>query len=770
MPKMVYDLPEVGPGSLPGSIPQVRMQGPPTGMGSAIEEGGRQTAQLFDRQAQTFNAMAQVAGQIQDDIDNASAKAADNALTEAIRIINFDPEKGYMAQEKKTALDVRGAAQDEIKKNVEKIRETLQNPMQKFMFDNAAQQRLSSAFLQMDSHAMSEAKAWAKEEAALRKKLAKEGAKGAAGRSGGRASGSYGLSDDDLLRSMFGAPGSAPKGGGADEDPLAMFGPEPAAEPPQTIEVQFADEFAPGAEPAEDDEEFPTSLVPEGALEEDLDWLADGESDYNKQIGVILNETEAEAKLDGVPAPDKATTLTPVVKEVANELVNAGKPLTAIKYVKQNERVGNILARDAKTILGRPKKEAINRASALFADELFARIMPEPDVTKMVSLLEINSAVASAPLLRGHGGFRETTRAMLKKKADEWNAYSNKAQAEAVDNLFEQQLAGKTFSEIAGSPAWGLVGGAKKAAFKNQFEAGQNAERQKRLAVPGQIVSTILATSALKYLTGGSDKVRRILAEENIAQMPDDRIRELRDAPDGVGIEGAKILWETRAKMNDPVEQKKATEAIEDEVYSRPANLQKFNEMARNPEALAGMSIAEMNSTYRPLFGRHLDVLLAKRKEFVDPATRIKSDVVKSLIDMKIKETPALQRSDLQANFLSEVQRRLGETPDMRDPKEINTMLNSVLVDQVKVGGSGTLWNTTDLIMNLTPSQRAKAYVQGEEIRSLGPIQKMDILREIRQEGAMQTQEEIMRRWILRGKPADPARAIPTIQTNPGGR
>lgn len=183
MPKMVYDLPQVEAGS-PGTIPQVSMSGPQQGLGENIAHTGRVVEQGYKEQAQNMRGMAEIEGQmrevamrVQNDIDDAKAKAADNALEQALTTHLYDAENGFLAKEGEGAMLARPVVLKNLQDTAKEIEKTLENPVQKVMFQKVMQQRMNQAAIQINSHTIAATKAFHREQAAMRKALAKEAAK-----------------------------------------------------------------------------------------------------------------------------------------------------------------------------------------------------------------------------------------------------------------------------------------------------------------------------------------------------------------------------------------------------------------------------------------------------------------------------------------------------------------------------------------------------------------------------------------------------------------
>ena len=147
MARMVYDRPTVAPQA--GSPSTVSAPSAPMDPGApaAAASGVLQKA-------------SGLALQIQDDIDNAEAKAADNALTDAIRVLNNDPDTGYLSMAGKDAMDGRLPVQEEISKRIQAIERNLATDMQRRLFRGYSEARKQAAFRQIDNHAMQQTRVY----------------------------------------------------------------------------------------------------------------------------------------------------------------------------------------------------------------------------------------------------------------------------------------------------------------------------------------------------------------------------------------------------------------------------------------------------------------------------------------------------------------------------------------------------------------------------------------------------------------------------------
>lgn len=94
----------------------------------------------------------------QNDADTARAKEIDNSLADTIRVALYDPENGYLSKPGKRAWDSRGETVKSLQESVKNLESGLTNDLQRYLFKKAATQRMQSAMLQIDSHAMNQVK------------------------------------------------------------------------------------------------------------------------------------------------------------------------------------------------------------------------------------------------------------------------------------------------------------------------------------------------------------------------------------------------------------------------------------------------------------------------------------------------------------------------------------------------------------------------------------------------------------------------------------
>ena len=109
-----------------------------------------------------------VAVYVQNTIDEAVAKEADNKLADQIRNVIMNPESGYLTTNGKGALDSRKATIEKLTKAQGNVSGILQNDMQRALFDRAARARINGALDRVDSHAMQQVKVYEQAESTAR--------------------------------------------------------------------------------------------------------------------------------------------------------------------------------------------------------------------------------------------------------------------------------------------------------------------------------------------------------------------------------------------------------------------------------------------------------------------------------------------------------------------------------------------------------------------------------------------------------------------------
>lgn len=121
---------------------------------------GQQQQQYGQAVMQSGNAQAQIALDIQKDVNEAATKEADNAAAEALNTLLHDPKSGYLNTQGKNTLasteETLKSAQDVI----DKAGEGLTNDMQRRMFTDVARRRMLMAREQISVHAAAQTKVY----------------------------------------------------------------------------------------------------------------------------------------------------------------------------------------------------------------------------------------------------------------------------------------------------------------------------------------------------------------------------------------------------------------------------------------------------------------------------------------------------------------------------------------------------------------------------------------------------------------------------------
>jgi len=152
-------------------LPTVEATAEPMKQFSAPEVRDYASAQLQEQGAavtKVGNAVTRIAQDLQDQIDTATTKDMDNRLADVIRTTLYDPEKGFLQTSGKNALDGRPTAIKTIQEATKSFEKGLTNDMQRQMFQKVASQRLQTALMLIDSHAMNQAKVYSGNEAKAR--------------------------------------------------------------------------------------------------------------------------------------------------------------------------------------------------------------------------------------------------------------------------------------------------------------------------------------------------------------------------------------------------------------------------------------------------------------------------------------------------------------------------------------------------------------------------------------------------------------------------
>ena len=122
----------------------------------AAEQGVQQGQAMVN----AGNTVAKIAQDLQNEVDTAAAKEADNRLADTIRASLYDPERGYMATAGKTSLTARTGVVQGLDEAIRQAEDGLATDMQKYMFRKAATARRQSALQIIDGHAMQQAKVY----------------------------------------------------------------------------------------------------------------------------------------------------------------------------------------------------------------------------------------------------------------------------------------------------------------------------------------------------------------------------------------------------------------------------------------------------------------------------------------------------------------------------------------------------------------------------------------------------------------------------------
>lgn len=121
---------------------------------------GQQQQQYGQALQQSGNAQAQVALDMQRDVNDAATKEADNAAAQALNTLLHDPKSGYLNTQGKEALDRREDAQQYAQDSIDKAGEGLTNDMQRRMFTDVARRRMLMAQEQINVHAAAQTRVY----------------------------------------------------------------------------------------------------------------------------------------------------------------------------------------------------------------------------------------------------------------------------------------------------------------------------------------------------------------------------------------------------------------------------------------------------------------------------------------------------------------------------------------------------------------------------------------------------------------------------------
>lgn len=121
---------------------------------------GQQQQQYGQATIQSGNVQAQIALDIQKDVNEAATKEADNTAAQVLNTLLHDPKSGYLNTQGKEALDRREDAQKYAQDSIERAGEGLTNDMQRRMFTDVARRRMLMAQEQINVHAAAQTKVY----------------------------------------------------------------------------------------------------------------------------------------------------------------------------------------------------------------------------------------------------------------------------------------------------------------------------------------------------------------------------------------------------------------------------------------------------------------------------------------------------------------------------------------------------------------------------------------------------------------------------------
>lgn len=101
-----------------------------------------------------------MAEQLQDAHNEAMAREQDNLFTREVHQALYDPQNGFMALRQKSAVEARQALVERLAKARAQAGERLGNGVQREMFGRASEGRLQAALGEIDSHTMTQLRAW----------------------------------------------------------------------------------------------------------------------------------------------------------------------------------------------------------------------------------------------------------------------------------------------------------------------------------------------------------------------------------------------------------------------------------------------------------------------------------------------------------------------------------------------------------------------------------------------------------------------------------
>ena len=144
----VYNTPQVAPGNLPNVQNSL-----PLGFSEAMRAGPDQMQRIGQQMVNAGSQFAQVAIQMQADVNEAKVKEADNAAADSVREVLHNPDSGYLTQTGKNAIDGYRPTADAIDKALKDAGQGLENDAQKRMFNEVAMRRRQQALGQAETHA-----------------------------------------------------------------------------------------------------------------------------------------------------------------------------------------------------------------------------------------------------------------------------------------------------------------------------------------------------------------------------------------------------------------------------------------------------------------------------------------------------------------------------------------------------------------------------------------------------------------------------------------
>jgi hypothetical protein len=126
--------------------------------GDIARNAGQQEQQLGRAISGLGNQLAANAIDAQININEAQVKSADNALADTVREILHNPERGYINQSSKTAVDGYKSASDAVDEAVKSAGDALENDAQRQLYSAAAQRRRQQALGMIETHAAQQTK------------------------------------------------------------------------------------------------------------------------------------------------------------------------------------------------------------------------------------------------------------------------------------------------------------------------------------------------------------------------------------------------------------------------------------------------------------------------------------------------------------------------------------------------------------------------------------------------------------------------------------